>query len=158
VAISSNGNDNSDVFGPTRTANSRQSLHTDFKLGGSGDTGARNAGQGDQPAVCAHVSTDISYGYVMTGAVTILVAPDADARALVPPTDIGTSWRLAGFTDSTWASGTLGMGFDTSGRYAPAIGLNLQTAMLNVNASAYLEHRFPWRSGAFNSLTFSALR
>ena len=137
-------------------------LHTDFKLGGSGEYLALVMPDGVTKAsefapTYPQQYADISYGYVMTGAVTTIVAPDAAARALVPSTDIGTSWRLAGFSDSAWAAGTLGMGFDTTGNYAPAVGLNLQSAMLNLNASAYL--RVPFAVGdpaAFNSLTFSA--
>lgn len=99
---------------------------------------------------------DVSYGNAMTGSLATIIVPDAAARAFVPVADIGTNWRLAGFDDSGWRSGTLGMGFEASGNYAPAIGFELQSAMLNVNASAFL--RVPLLASdptAFNQLTIS---
>ncbi len=134
-------------------------LHTDFKLGGAGEFLALVMPDGITKAsefapVYPQQYPDISYGYVMTGAVTTLVAPDAAARGFVPASDIGNSWQLTSFNDASWIPGTLGMGFDTSGSYGPAIGLNLQTAMLNVNASAYLRVPFAANDPAvFNLLT-----
>jgi hypothetical protein len=133
-------------------------LHTDFKLGGSGEylapvlpDGVTKAGE--FAPTFPQQYADISYGYVMTGAVTTVIAPDAAARALVPSASIGTSWRQAGFDDASWTPGTLGMGFDTNGSYGSAIGLNLQSAMLNANASAYLRVPFTVADPeAFNSL------
>ncbi len=136
-------------------------LHTNFKLGGSGEYLALVMPDGLTKAsefapAYPQQYADISYGYVMTGAVTPIVGPTASARELVPSADIGTSWRLVGFNDSAWASGALGVGYDTSGNYAPAIGLNLQAAMLNVNASAYLRVPFTVTDPAsLNLLTLS---
>lgn len=136
-------------------------LHTNFKLSGSGEYLALVKPDGVTktsefaPAFPPQFP-DISYGYMMTGAVSTLVAPTAAARARVPGADIGSAWRLAGFDDSAWTSGSLGAGYDTSGNYSPAIGLNLETPMLNVNASAYL--RVPFMVGdpsLFTSLTLS---
>lgn len=133
-------------------------LHTNFKLGGEGEYLGLIMPDGVTPAsefapAFPQQYADISYGYVMTGAVTTILAPDAAARALVPAANIGTSWRLAGFNDAAWTPGTLGMGFDTTGSYGSAIGLNLQAAMLNVNASAYVRVPFTVADpGAFNSL------
>src|ERR1035437_9877040 len=136
-------------------------LHTNFKLSGSGEYLALVLPDGVTKAreftpAFPQQYADISYGYVMTGAVSTLVAPNASARARVPTSDIGTSWRLAGYNDSAWAAGTLGVGYDTSGNYASAIGLDLKAAMLNVNASAYV--RVPFivtNPAAFNLLTLS---
>src|SRR6266550_4263310 len=134
-------------------------LHTNFKLGGSGEYLALVMPDGLTKAsefapAYPQQYADISYGYVMTGAVTSLIGPNAGVRALAPAADIGTSWRLVGFNDSAWTSGTLGLGYDTSGSYAAAIGLNMQAAMLNVNASAYA--RVPFTAAdpaAFKLLT-----
>ena len=136
-------------------------LHTNFKLSGSGEYLALVMPDGvtktsefspDFPQQYA----DISYGYVMTGAVSTLVVPNASARSWVPTSDIGTSWRSAGYNDSAWASGTLGVGYDTSGNYAPAIGLDLKAAMLNVNGSAYVCVPFTATNpAALNLLTLS---
>jgi hypothetical protein len=136
-------------------------LHTNFKLGGSGEYLALVLPDGVTKASefapgFPQQYADISYGYVMTGAVSTLVVPNASARAWVPSSDIGTSWRLAGYNDSAWAAGTLGVGYDASGNYAPAIGLDLKAAMLNINASAYV--RVPFivtNPAAFNLLTLS---
>src|ERR1035437_4443970 len=118
-------------------------LHTNFKLSSSGEYLALVLPDGVTKAsefapAFPEQYPDISYGYVMTGAVSTLVVPNASARAWVPTSDIGPSWRFACYTDSAWAAGTLEVGYDTSGNYAPAIGLDLTTAMLNVNASAYI--------------------
>jgi hypothetical protein len=122
-------------------------LHTNFKLSKSGDYLALVMPDGVTKAtefgpLFPPQFPDISYGYVMTGAVATLVGPTASARAFVPVADIGTSWRLPGFNDSSWAAGSLGVGYDTSGNYASAIGLDLKNAMFNTNASAYIRVPF----------------
>lgn len=122
-------------------------LHTNFKLKGSGEYLALAMPDGATiateftPAFPPQYA-DISYGNVMTGVVSAVVASNATARAVVPGSDIGTSWRLAGYDDSAWNAGTLGVGYDTSGAYAPAIGLNLRSAMLSLNSSAYIRVPF----------------
>src|SRR5437660_379123 len=93
-------------------------LHTNFKLSGSGEYLALVMPDGVTKAsefapAFPQQYADISYGNVMTGGVTTLVAANASARALVPGGDIGTSWMLAGFDDSAWASGARGVGADT---------------------------------------------
>ena len=122
-------------------------LHTNFKLSGSGEYLALVMPDGVTKATefapaFPQQYADISYGYAMTGAVRTLVAPNAAVRALVPAGNIDPSWQWVGFDDSAWASGTLGIGFDSSGSYTPAIGLDLGTAMLNANPSAYLRVPF----------------
>jgi hypothetical protein len=133
-------------------------LHTNFKLGGSGEYLALVLPDGVTKAsefapAYPQQYADISYGYVMTGAVTTIVASNDPVRALVPTADIGASWQLPGFNDAAWTSGVLGVGYDTSGGYASAIGLNLQGAMLNLNASAYARVPFTVANpAAFKSL------
>jgi hypothetical protein len=122
-------------------------LHTNFKLSASGEYLALVMPDGVTKATEFAPAfppqyADISYGYAMTGAVRTLVAPDAGVRALVPAWDIDPGWRLVGYNDSTWASGTLGVGYDSSGDYAPTIGLDLGAEMFNVNPSAYLRVPF----------------
>jgi hypothetical protein len=122
-------------------------LHTNFKLGGSGEYLALVMPDGVTKATefapaFPQQYADISYGYAMTGAVRTLVTPNAGVRALVPALDIGPGWRSVGYDDSAWASGILGVGYDTSGNYTTAIGLDLGTAMYNVNPSAYLRVPF----------------
>jgi len=136
-------------------------LHTNFKLSGSGEylalvrpDGVTKAAEFAPTYPPQHA--DVAYGYVMTGPALTMLTLNAPARALVPTSDIGTAWQLTGFNDTAWASGTIGVGFDTTGGYAPAIGLDLQAAMLNANASAYV--RVPFTASdptALNSLTLS---
>jgi len=135
-------------------------LHTNFKLGASGEYVALVMPDGVTKATefapaFPEQYTDISYGYAMTGAVRTLIAPDAAVRALVPTSDMDPGWRLAGYDDSTWASGSLGIGYDISGKYAPAIGLDLGATMFNANASAYV--RVPFTVAAPYALTMLTL-
>lgn len=136
-------------------------LHTNFKLGGSGEYLALVMPDGVTKAsefapAFPPQRADVAYGYVMSGPAITMLAANAPARARVPTADIGNSWRLAGFNDSAWTSGTLGAGFDTVGGYTSALGLNLQAAMLNANASAYLRMPFTLSDPTtLNSLTLS---
>src|SRR5512133_1570643 len=136
-------------------------LHTSFKLSASGEYLALVMPDGVTKASEFAPSfppqyADISYGYIMTGAVTTLAASDGPVRSLIPNSDIGTAWRLVGFNDAGWTAGTLGAGFDVSGNYASGIGLDLRGSMLNVNASAYLRVPFTVTDpAAYNSLTLS---
>ena len=88
-------------------------LHTNFKLSGEGEYLALVLPDGVTKAsefapAFPQQYADISYGYVMTGAVSTLVAPNAAARAWVPTSDIGTGWRLAGYNDSGLGRGHAG--------------------------------------------------
>jgi hypothetical protein len=135
-------------------------LHTNFKLGASGEYLALVMPDGVTKATefapaFPEQYTDISYGYAMTGAVHTLIAPNAGVRTLVPTSDIDPGWRLVGYDDSTWASGALGVGYDSSGNYAPVIGSDLGAAMFNVNPSAYL--RLPFTVAAPYALTLLTL-
>jgi hypothetical protein len=136
-------------------------LHTNFKLSSSGEYLALVRPDGVTkvsefaPAFPPQF-TDISYGYRTTGSVTTLIAPDAAAHALVPTGNLGNSWQLSGFNDSAWTSGRLGVGYDSFGNYASAIGLDLASRMSQVNASAYIRVPFTIADpGAFNRLTLN---
>lgn len=135
-------------------------LHTNFKLNAGGEYLALvlpdQVTKASEFAPYPPQFADISYGCVMTGAVTTVIAPNAAARALVPTADIGDLWRQPGFVDSAWTAGALGVGYDTSGNYASAIGLDLRGAMLNLNASAYVRVPFTVTApSAFTALTLS---
>jgi hypothetical protein len=64
-------------------------------------------------------------------AVETLIGAGAPARARVPTSDIGTSWRNLGFDDSTWSAGTTGVGFEKnpldSVNYTSLIGLDMRS-------------------------------
>jgi hypothetical protein len=90
-----------------------------------------------------------------TSSVTF-VEGTAPCKAIAPSSDIGTNWRggnepafLAAGGDSTWTSGTQGVGYEndstpssTNVPYTPFIGLNLKTAMFNSKATAYIRIPF----------------
>ena len=60
--------------------------------------------------------------------------------ATTPPSGLG--WTSALFNDTTWLTGTTGVGYDRVNTYDPHINLNLDTTMDRVNTSAYLRLEF----------------
>ncbi|MDB4573149.1 CotH kinase family protein [bacterium] len=60
--------------------------------------------------------------------------------ATAPPSGLG--WTSALFNDTTWLTGTTGVGYDRVNTYDPHINLNLDTTMGRVNTSAYLRLEF----------------
>lgn len=48
------------------------------------------------------------------GAGTLLISNGSPVQILVPPSDIGSSWRAPSFDDSGWQSGTNGVGFEVT--------------------------------------------
>src|ERR1041385_4327933 len=138
-------------------------LHTNFKLSASGEYLALVMPDGLTKATefspaFPQQYPDIAYGYPMSATTTTILSPTAAARALVPASNIGASWRSNSFNDSTWTAGTLGAGFDSSSNYAPAIGLDLRTAMLNVNPSAYIRAPFSIPAPSANQAMTLSLR
>ena len=86
---------------------------------------------------------------------TTLVDTGAGVRAWVPEDDrYGTAWRERGFDDSSWTSGTTGVGYEGGSGYAGEISLDLIGAMHNENQSVYLRIPFAGANPAeFQSLT-----
>jgi hypothetical protein len=64
----------------------------------------------------------------------LLVTAGASARARVPTSDIGTSWRNIGFDDSSWQSGMTGVGFEKN----PADSVNY-TSLIETNVRAQID-------------------
>ena len=60
--------------------------------------------------------------------------------ATAPPSGLG--WTSALFNDTTWLTGTTGVGYDRVNTYDPHVGLNLDATMDRVNTSAYLRLEF----------------
>ena len=60
--------------------------------------------------------------------------------ATAPPPGLG--WTSALFNDTTWLTGTTGIGYDRVNTYDPHIDLNLDATMDRVNTSAYLRLEF----------------
>ena len=87
---------------------------------------------------------DISYG--RGGQVPIsenVVGEQAPVKVLVPNASTSTTWYATSFDDSTWLAGIGGVGFDNVSTYLPYFNLDIDSQMLNVNASVYLRYAFP---------------
>ncbi len=65
----------------------------------------------------------------------------ATAYALVPTSDIGTTWHNPSFTPTGWVSGTTGVGYEKSTGYESVIGLNV-ASMYNTQQSCYIRVDF----------------
>lgn len=98
--------------------NPAANLHTNFKL---------SAGGGYLALVRADTTVatefnpypaqypDKPYGTVQTVATTTYLAPTAALKYLVPANDtLGTTWTARTFTDTSWTSGTSGVGFEST--------------------------------------------
>jgi hypothetical protein len=97
---------------------------------------------------------DISYGLSQNATLDLLVATGAPARTLIPSSDaLARTWTQVGFDDSTWISGTTGVGYDRNPDYLSLIGTNVRSQMDNVNATAYIRIPFTVTDPArFNGL------
>lgn len=126
-------------------------LHTNFKLSAGGeylalvDPSGTNIVTQFAPQYPAQVP-DVSYGFALVTSNLTLVTTGATARVLVPSVANGGSalnftWTGAAtnepFNTASWTSGATGVGFGTSD-----VGLNVQSAMLNKNASAFVRLPF----------------
>ena len=108
-----------------------QELHTNFTLDPAGEDLLLVGPAGTQADVRSAYTPypeqlpDVSYGVGVTENLSTLVGPRATTRARVPTADIGTSWRGITYDDSTWASGTTGVGYDVpfSGGLVPGFTL-----------------------------------
>jgi hypothetical protein len=127
-------------------------LHTNFKLNADGEYLALVAPDGSNivsqftPMFPPQVA-DVAYGLVRDTATVTLLGPGAPARALVPPNDnLGLDWTAVEFDDTTWVSGTTGIGYDrqTIGvNFLPLLGLNVEALMYPSNPTIYA--RIPFR-------------
>ena len=90
-----------------------------------------------------------------------LVEVTAPAKAIVPTSDIGATWRGGNepYNDATWISDTNGVGFDSATTYDPCLNINFEApnpVMSGVNTSAYVRIPFNVEAGdlaSFNYLT-----
>lgn len=123
-------------------------LHTNFRLSAAGEylaifePGGTTVSHEFAPGYPQQFS-DTSFGGEMSSTLTDLVADGAAAKYLVPGNGtLGTSWTGAGFGDAGWASGTNGLGYDTTGTLNALINSDIQGALMGTNPSAYF--RFPF--------------
>ncbi len=116
-------------------------LHTNFKLAASGDYLALIEPDGVTIATQFAPTfppqfPDISYGLGMQLIYTNLVTTNSSARVFIP-TDggLGTSWTTADFDDSSWISGTNGVGYDTGANESE--GIQVAPTVLAAGPAAY---------------------
>lgn len=115
-------------------------LHTNFQLSAGGEYLALVRPDG-ATIVSEYTPTfpvqtgDVSYGVAM-GATDTLVGPNAACRATVPTSSpLPTGWLMPGFDDSSWLTGTLGVGYERSEGFETLIGLDVDAAMASNNTA-----------------------
>jgi len=123
-----------------------EELHTNFKLSGGGeflalvepDGGTIAHSYDEYPQQFA----DLSYGRMGDAVAhviqTVLVAEQAEVRALIPMDDsLGLEWTSVEFDDEAWISGRTGIGYD----YVGLVNLDV-AVMRSVNPSVYVRIPF----------------
>src|SRR3989442_23058 len=96
-----------------------QPLHADFSLKASGEYLALLKPDGTaesefNPAFPEQFP-DISYGLAQNVTTNSLVVSGAATKVLVPTgSTLGSTWTQTGFEDSSWTSGTTGVGYETA--------------------------------------------
>lgn len=124
-------------------------LHTNFGLSKNGEYLALVNPDGStieheySPNFPAQLE-DISYG--LAGSITEITLIDGEAHcsALVPTINhnLGATWQLVSFDDSSWDSGSTGVGYDEATTYEALINLDVESDMKNTNATAYIRVPF----------------
>jgi hypothetical protein len=94
-----------------------------------------------------------------------LVSSVVPKKVLIPSTtnggsQLGTSWHggQEPFDDSTWLSGSGGVGYDQEAEYRTFIQFDVQSQMLNKNASAFIRIPFHYSGVNRDRVNFMALR
>ena len=118
-------------------------LHTNFKLGASGEYLALVESDGSTVAFeyapsYPGQSTDISFGVKQQGTETTLIAEGTSARYIVPSGAI-SGWNTLGFSDTSWQQGLTGIGYENNpADYAPY----LETTVPSGTRSLYTRQTF----------------
>ena len=138
-------------------------LHTNFRLG---ETEYLALADPSGTVVSEFAPTypeqfeNVAYGVAQSGnrSTTSLIAREAAGRVLVPTQDIGTSWRDVDFDDTSWASATTGIGYETGNGYQALFGTNadLESEMFARSTSVYL--RIPFQINEISSVSELVLR
>jgi hypothetical protein len=83
----------------------------------------------------------------------VLVGEDAAKRVLVPTGNISQSWRGgAPYGDTSWTSGTGGVGYERSSGYGALFDIDVGGKMYNVNGSCYIRIPFTFTAEDSNDL------
>ena len=125
-------------------------LHTNFKLSSGGEylalVGADGTTVIDEYAPTYPVQfEDASYGLAQLGNTSeeTLIEVAAPCTVHVPDSGaLGTSWTAVGFDDSSWTSGTTGVGYERSSGYDSAFNIDLEGEMYGQRTSAYIRVPF----------------
>jgi hypothetical protein len=90
----------------------------------------------------------------------IFVTQDAPKKVLVPTSDIGTTWRGGSepYNDSSWTSGTGGVGYEYGTGYEQYIDTNVGSVMYNNNTTCYIRIPFTIDACDINNITSLILR
>jgi len=95
---------------------------------------------------------------------TTVVASDSPKKVLVPSAanggdSLGYTWRtIDGIDDSTWTSGTGGVGYDTAADYRALIGIDVEGAMRGTVGSVFIRIPFHLDGQTLDRLNFMTLR
>jgi hypothetical protein len=86
---------------------------------------------------------------------TTLVAENAAKRVFVPTGSVNDNWKGGGaFNDSTWISGTGGVGYERSSGYEQFIDIDLESQMYQGRTSCYIRIPFTVENAdGLNSMT-----
>ncbi len=84
---------------------------------------------------------------------TVLVSDGSQKKAFVPTGDIGTTWRGGSepYNDSSWTSGTSGVGYETDSGYESFIGIDVESAMHDKHSTCYIRIPFTVDGGELSS-------
>jgi len=96
--------------------------------------------------------------YTKTQLIT-LVSENASKKVKVPTADIGTAWRGSSepYDDSTWTSGSGGVGYERGTGYEQYIDINVNSAMAN-NNTCYIRIPFTINTGDIDNIHSLILR
>jgi len=130
--------------------NPNAELHTNFRLEKNGEPLVLIAPDGQTPIAGFFPEfppqvLNASYGISTDVQRTTPVDEDSSVRVHVPENGLlGTSWIEPDFNDSTWRSGTQGVGFEgsASGRFDDYFDTDVRSDMHNVNSSIYIRIEF----------------
>lgn len=98
-----------------------------------------------------------SEGGILDG--TTLFDETQPIRVIVPPNNIGTTWRGGNepFNDSSWTAGTNGVGYERSSGYQSYINVDMDTAMTN-RTTCYVRIPFNVDGAALATWNFMTLQ
>ena len=124
-------------------------MHTNFKLSSDGEflavikPDSNTVSFAYSPNFPQQIA-DVSCGLPVEGTYEqILVTSVAPCKAYVPVNDsLSLMWTENNFDDSSWISGSTGVGYDNNPDYLPLINLNLHDEMSGINASCYIRIPF----------------